>query len=623
MKNTKLIKEIEIKYFRSIYRETIKQDQSFCVITGSNDAGKSNILKALNLFFTGSTDISRPFDFDENFNHQRKEEIKKQIKTKQFIEIKLTFNTESLYPTTLPDSFWVRRKWFINSSQPLEDDNLEKLIASNKLNTDLYKARRSKSALLNKIKFTYIPAIKDRVTFQEVLASLQTNLLIYSSPDFTDALRSLNANLGFQVEELQIDFKSSTNIPIRLELPSEPIDLFQSVRVQTGGIGGEGDFPITLDHRGDGVRIRFIPAILNYIAKNSKQHHIWGFEEPENSMEFKRAFELFEKCKSEYSGNAQIFVTSHSPAFIDLKDESPSLIFVNRVDGITKITNVHKQKVQGTLEKDPAIILAEELGHIALLSDMHVKMSEAIDNARESYQRTELIYQELKTSQYPVVLTEGKTDVTILNEAWKRIHKENSIPFAMKSCNTLPEEHGGSAAGADTLKTVLTGTLPDSSYVTVGIFDRDKKGFKAFELDRNFSTESTPGGFEYKVHKNRKAFAFLLPIPAGKEEFAKDQNLSIEMMFPPEILENEEYFEKLDIYMKTNDGVDVGKTKADKPHLIKIKDNKKVEFSESLVPKMDDCMFYNFKPLFDIIFHIVNTNEQSDISSTEKISCEK
>ena len=46
-----MIEKIEIQYFRSIYRTIITGVEDINVITGKNDVGKSNILRALNLFF--------------------------------------------------------------------------------------------------------------------------------------------------------------------------------------------------------------------------------------------------------------------------------------------------------------------------------------------------------------------------------------------------------------------------------------------------------------------------------------------------------------------------------------------------------------------------------------------
>ena len=49
------VKSIHIKNFRSILDERIDLSDYNCFV-GKNDSGKSNVLKALNLFFNGKSD---------------------------------------------------------------------------------------------------------------------------------------------------------------------------------------------------------------------------------------------------------------------------------------------------------------------------------------------------------------------------------------------------------------------------------------------------------------------------------------------------------------------------------------------------------------------------------------
>ena len=58
-----IIKKIYIKNFRSIVEETI-ECESMNIFVGKNDAGKSNVLKALDLFF--NYDIKK-YNFIDNF----------------------------------------------------------------------------------------------------------------------------------------------------------------------------------------------------------------------------------------------------------------------------------------------------------------------------------------------------------------------------------------------------------------------------------------------------------------------------------------------------------------------------------------------------------------------------
>ncbi len=57
------IKRIHVKNFRSLVDETIELSD-FNFFVGKNDSGKSNVLKALNLFFNMSTDFDTAFDFE-------------------------------------------------------------------------------------------------------------------------------------------------------------------------------------------------------------------------------------------------------------------------------------------------------------------------------------------------------------------------------------------------------------------------------------------------------------------------------------------------------------------------------------------------------------------------------
>ncbi len=44
------------------------QATDLTVIVGDNDCGKSNVLRALNLFFNGETNPSVPFNFLDDYN---------------------------------------------------------------------------------------------------------------------------------------------------------------------------------------------------------------------------------------------------------------------------------------------------------------------------------------------------------------------------------------------------------------------------------------------------------------------------------------------------------------------------------------------------------------------------
>ena len=146
-----MITNISIRNFRSIDRLEIGT-KSITSFVGANDAGKSNILRALNLFFNGKTDAEMLFDFPRDFNQFA---IVPTRKAKQ-IEITITF--------LLPVGY--RRNGFVDEviwKKVWRRDGLYSQGEVRKYADEKDLLSRSKiSTMLDRIKYSYVPAIKDR-----------------------------------------------------------------------------------------------------------------------------------------------------------------------------------------------------------------------------------------------------------------------------------------------------------------------------------------------------------------------------------------------------------------------------------------------------------------------------
>ncbi|MDD5399386.1 MAG: AAA family ATPase, partial [Dehalococcoidia bacterium] len=66
-----IIKSVEIRYLRSIHHIRLKKVGELTIFSGPNDVGKSNILKALNLFFNNQVNWAEPFNFSQDFSLKR------------------------------------------------------------------------------------------------------------------------------------------------------------------------------------------------------------------------------------------------------------------------------------------------------------------------------------------------------------------------------------------------------------------------------------------------------------------------------------------------------------------------------------------------------------------------
>lgn len=611
-----IIRSITIKYYRSINNERLRDLKQINVITGGNDIGKSNVIRALKLFFHGTNDLGRSIDFYEEFSHSRLQVVRQEsVKGKQFIQIEIEFNCVGAFEKTLPDRFKVKKTWFKDTSIPPRIDNdLEKHLKEGRIQSTLTKAEGSLQRFLGSIVFTHVPAIKDRDFFSTVLDDLQGVIVGQRNnqgSNFDSELAAFNSELQKTALELRDEFERRTGISTKIALPTDYRELFRAFRVSTDGDLGDS---VSLDSRGDGIRVRFLPTIMNYIAERSGKHHIWGFEEPENSMEYKRAFELAEAMTSTYSSNAQIFITTHSPAFINIRDSNQAVFLASRQGPDTHITRLTPSNIKDIQREDPDIIIANELGHIQLMDSLRNKLEERIkftDALRIEAERT---IKELREITKPVLLTEGRFDPFIITEAWKRL-RSAPMPFSVKSCSVLSEQEG-EAAGADQLASCLRSIMPDHPHVVVGLFDRDDSGLRAWKLDQNFQQDTRIPSL--KRSANNRAFGMLLPVPSHEPKFELGISHCIEFLFPADALRKEvdgRCLELTPITITERLGsIEIGKKCGTEIWQMRFSGNKK-HFALKVVPTLDDSHFSEFESIFQNMERIIAECEPPELAT--------
>ena len=245
-----IIRRVRIRYFRSVYTASLVRCGSLNIISGQNDVGKSNILKAINLFFNENTDWNTSLDFYKDFSIGRLEQVRKEtVKGKQFVSIEIEFFCPANYNGSLPQGFSVTRTWLRNSGIYQESNNLQGLADRKKLPSTLETAKRFLSQFLNRIHFEYVPAVKDRTYYTHLLSTLQARLL--ASPldsSATPLVGNLATHIQSQIGRLQQDFKRATNLDTFIEPPEELASLFQSFFVST--TSESGSIPLALGIRG-------------------------------------------------------------------------------------------------------------------------------------------------------------------------------------------------------------------------------------------------------------------------------------------------------------------------------------------------------------------------------------
>lgn len=318
----KLINKVTVSKFRSFGKNVNIECLDLNIFSGSNDSGKSNVIKALNLFFNDRTDNSQTYNPDEDFNKWFRDNNERGERN---IEIEIHFNRGSYKdPSGINNGFIAKKTFGIDGSISIAYF----LPNGEKINIESVSFKRADAVIRNTITYIYIPAIRDKQFQKELLGRLymittSNRKLLSTFDSLKQELNGTFNDFGASVlkdEELRII--PEVHFATLLESMSFSTDV--KISIIKRGRGGVKDNPtVPMMNRGDGIQMQFLAFLLSFISKNDTKHrYIWGFEEPEIAYEFKKQFKMAEAFAKIFAKDSQIFVTTHSPAFIF--NESPN-----------------------------------------------------------------------------------------------------------------------------------------------------------------------------------------------------------------------------------------------------------------------------------------------------------
>ena len=592
-----IIRKITIENFRSIKKQTI-ECTNLNVFSGLNDVGKSNVLKALNLFFNSKTDFQTPLKFEIDFNKIALAEAQGASKKKQQIKIKVYFN--------VPDGF--------NSIKTEGEVWVEKVFDRFNNMSQTYSTLESKkiaviTRLYNKIKFVYVPALKSGDVLQGLFSELGGFNLI-SQDDIMRLNESINdqiTGLNEILKESKLPLDSSFRLPVFLQdflktlVVQTTLDSFTELQKETVD-SSKGKlislntelYQIPLAVRGEGIRSKFIPALLKWLQKlNPSSVYVWGIDEPENSLEFKKAQELADLFYNYYSIETQILITSHSLSFIfpdEINSNITHTIFRCRKENFGQTSIV---ALKDFLEKVDKIELSEEMGVLEI-------QKEVIELYRTKTTELNSIKEKLKNITKPLIFCEGETDKKFIELAYSMLRPTISeCPFEIFEVDSNPKNNGTSiGAGAGKLNDFLINHASKihNSRKIIGIFDYDKTGFNEFRgiTKSIFKIKEETDHIKMAIHhKNQDIIAFLLPVPTHRNTFT-DKNNAEYCKFSIELyLEDDIVLETYREYPSRND-----------KSIFSFKGNKN-NFFEQVRKKKEDINFAHFELLLQKIESLI------------------
>jgi hypothetical protein len=437
------ITSVRIQNYRSIVDEEFMTNR-LNLFVGLNDVGKSNLLRALDLFFNGPAAAS-PFVFTRDFCKYTKTPTNKAKESRVTLTLKLPASYDAA------EIHW-KKVWRVGGEYEPGTELLH-------VDKTPLKPRSRVPALLSSIRFEYVPAVKGNDYFETLLKALHDVLVDTVADEIRSASGGFTATINNKTRSALDEIETKLGIKSTIELPSDLRELFSRLEFQS-----QGKMAVSLGQRGDGVKARHIPILLHYIAEQSRSRRvkgspqsqtIWGFEEPENNLEMSKAAELAKEFL-EYSKEIQIFATTHSPAFYSLGTSVPEtsifLVTGTGEDGNTAVKRVNPGELETVDE------------HVGILPIIAPSFARAVAERDKSL----AMLNEAKKLYRPTIFVEGKTDVMVLEKAFRLF-----APHLLTKINLRSDTSAGTNWVKDMLISWAHGRIPHKA---LGICDVDEAG---------------------------------------------------------------------------------------------------------------------------------------------------
>lgn len=309
---------IGIKRFRSINDLQLKIDTStnFISICGANNVGKTNVLRALNLFFNPND-----YDFDKDIPNLKKNTRGGSIATE--LQLQFEDNSGKIYNI-------IRKIEKKDGTIQIQDKGFSLIKNINKTESKSELPENKIKEIIKSIVFFYIPAIN--VSFPELINIIINDVyeiefdksrfsglkgeLKKSFENYNNGLIDVLGKLAEEINPLfqqfnenwSVEFQSTAEIKKFQDLISEDISFHINDKA---GYYNDG--------KGAGLqKLGFILLHKKIIEKlsKSKKHIIFCIDEPDAFLH--RGLQLkLKDSLSDIAKKHQVIVTTHSPEFID------------------------------------------------------------------------------------------------------------------------------------------------------------------------------------------------------------------------------------------------------------------------------------------------------------------
>lgn len=317
-----LITGITIRGFRSIRNQRF---DCLCALTsfvGKNSSGKSNILRALNLFFNDEVDPGLALDLDRDFHWIKKRKRLVFVQVDFALPDSVKFR-KGLAPAqrSLTKRFTITKRWELNKQQQIVQTVSLTVGGKERRGGD-----KLAEQFLNLLNYRYIP---NRTVPVEILRAESRAIArsiaakVRGVVGTKSVLRALKSGAGKLLVEAS-QAMTRTGAPLSELSMSTATSLAEMLAVSGFQARGEHGGIVRDEGWGSGTQAFFLYQVLKAVDTTYarsfgwRQAAIWGVEEPESGLHHDletRLAEQFRSWSSDESSKLQVFLTTHSPAF--------------------------------------------------------------------------------------------------------------------------------------------------------------------------------------------------------------------------------------------------------------------------------------------------------------------
>lgn len=326
------IKEIDIHNFRSISKMTIKlNDNNFYSICGANNVGKTNFLRALDLFFSTGTEKFEPnIDIPYHIAYGSRGQGYKS-------EISITFD-DGTYLYKIKKIFSANKE----NGRTLNILGTKKTKGKSKGTLTLTE-KDCNEFIENHFQLFYIaasnvnlPHLISMIVKNEVLPiglkrkNEAQNKSMKALKEFIDATQIAVSKIESEITNNMKAFVNDIE-GIDTSLWNMKI-LFPEFNDLREAISGMIDFTLydtnsnSLETKGSGIQRVVLLSLIRYISEKTEKKIIWCIDEPEAFLQPSLQKQIKEELFSMINDN-YMFITTHSHFFVDIKQPERTLLF--------------------------------------------------------------------------------------------------------------------------------------------------------------------------------------------------------------------------------------------------------------------------------------------------------